>query len=66
MDKVKHCKTCDFCRFFWIAGRRGDRRQYYCERKLQQEWQHVDGRQRNAYIRPMDIACNDYSNWREG
>lgn len=57
--KVKRCKSCDFCNFFW-KGIRGDKKQYYCQWKLQIERSKSSGYQANTYIKPMDIACEHH------
>lgn len=59
-EKTKRCKTCDFCQYFW-RGIRADKKQYYCQRKLQKERQKSDGNQVNSYIKPNDLACEHHT-----
>lgn len=63
-EKVRHCGTCDSAKFFW-AGCRATRKQYYCQRKLQRERQTRGGDERKAYIKYMDVACDEYFNYKE-
>lgn len=64
-EKVKHCGTCDNAKWFWTGCRR-ERRQYYCQLKLQRERQSSTGNERNAYIKYRDVACDEYINYNEG
>ena len=61
--QCRHCGTCDNAKWFW-SGMARTHRQYYCQRKLQHERQKSDGNERNAYVRYMDTACEDYTNFK--
>ena len=52
-------KTCIFCKFFW-TGKNGDRKQYYCQWKLQEEREKSDVKQENAYVKCGNAACDMY------
>ena len=60
MTKIKRCKTCDFCGYFW-RGIRADKKQFYCKAKLHEENLKGNGDRSKAYIKPNDVACERHT-----